>query len=401
MPYELTFSEWDTQPGSKDAYFKVTVGGEYYRRVRVVLPWGLETMVGMTLKGQATNLEDPVFQRGFFRYAVRSIEGQLKAGAIEEAENHELHVIEIPDDNETIRLIANLGHGDKTCEYQLSESRDLFCIAAPSNDRTATRTTGRGQTAAPTSRALCKACDLPDTDDMCSHFLHPQVADAGLSTGPQRSLTGGLCDLGRPEFQQMTRCRAGMNVCWTRIVDAESLPEVESVSAQAIEEALDNLDLRWQLAYKQPLLRVGSLEGVSVLALPCGSRDEFDRHMNSFADLLKHFDIPDDMFPEGSKLPDGDQTLVRLGLLLKPMLGEEDAEQLGSAIRVLQQLAQIRAGAAHTGKAASQRVIAAESLGIPLDGRWDEAWERVRASASRALRDIGAAVRRAGERRKP
>ena len=121
--------------------------------------------------------------------------------------------------------------------------------------------------------------------------------------------------------------------------------------------------------------------------------------MNSFADIVKRLDIPDALFPEGSKLPDGDQTLLRLSVLLKPMLGEEDADQFGSAIKVLQQLAQIRAGAAHPGQAGSKRVIAAESLGIPLDGHWDPAWDRVRAVASRALRDVGAAVRRAGEGR--
>src|SRR6476619_7625183 len=99
MPYELTFSEWGSQPGSKEAYFQIDVGGNYYRRVCVVLTWDVETVIGMTLKGQATSLDDPDFQRGFFRYAVRSIEGLLKAAAIEPVENSELFILKVPDDN--------------------------------------------------------------------------------------------------------------------------------------------------------------------------------------------------------------------------------------------------------------------------------------------------------------
>jgi len=58
-----------------------------------------------------------------------------------------------------------------------------------------------------------------------------------------------MCDLDREEFAQMTACRAGMNGCWQRIVEEDSPGAIEPVSVQAIEETLDNLDLRWQLVF--------------------------------------------------------------------------------------------------------------------------------------------------------
>ena len=62
MPYELTFSEWGKSPGTREAYFDVRVDGQYYRRIAVLVPWALETMVGTTLgiKGEASS--DPEFQ---------------------------------------------------------------------------------------------------------------------------------------------------------------------------------------------------------------------------------------------------------------------------------------------------------------------------------------------------
>ena len=63
---------------------------------------------------------------------------------------------------------------EKTCTYQIRQGRDLLCSVASASDPTRREQTGL-QTVAPTSRALCRTCKLPDTDYICSHLMHPEV----------------------------------------------------------------------------------------------------------------------------------------------------------------------------------------------------------------------------------
>lgn len=265
------------------------------------------------------------------------------------------------------------------------------------------RLTTTGRRAAPTSRPLCAACSLPDTDYICSHFLHPQVLGVRADRGPmgiiRRDVTDGLCDLNRGEFAQKRKCHAGGNSCWERIVDVETAPAVDSVPPQAIEQALDDLDVRWRLAFgNRRVLRLPGAADVSVLALPCGSRDEFERRLSSLADIMKRLDIPDELFPSGTELPEPTHTHRLLELLFESRLADEDhLGQLTEAVSTLRGINQLRVGGQHGGDAQKTRAQVADKLGVPLDGAWGEAWERVRALAARALRDVGTAARRVAD----
>jgi hypothetical protein len=395
MRYEVSLAEWPaTEPGSKAAVFEVLVAGQQYRRVVVVFPYAVEVL-GLRVLG-ADKFSSSSLQRGLLRYAVRRVEDALSAGAIQADESGKAHVMETPADDESIRLIADLGRGDKTCSYQETEGPDLFCTAAGPKDETAVMVLNNGRWVAPTSRPLCAACDLPDTDYICSHFLHPLVIGLRTLGGPSsiksRQVADGLCDLDQPEFAQHRECHVGGNHCWQRIVDVETVPSIEQVPAQAIEQALDDLEVRWRLAFSRSIVRLPAAEDVSVLALPSGSRDEFDRRLSSFANILKRLDIPDDLFAERDELPKKDVTLHRFERLFAERLAEDDLEPLLRATHVLRRINELRAGTQHSNQ--QDRLRAAEELGVNLDGRWAEAWERVRALAARALRDVGAAARR-------
>ncbi len=78
----------------------------------------------------------------------------------------------------------------------------------------------------PTSRALCRACDLPHTDLLCSHFVH--VGIKGLRNSVEaykRDFVEALCDRGEQERlnSAWVQCVAGGNPCWQRRVEIEDL----------------------------------------------------------------------------------------------------------------------------------------------------------------------------------
>jgi hypothetical protein len=347
-------------------------------------------------------LDSPEFQRGIYRLAARLIEDALQAGAIDPAQNSELYIIKLTEDDETVGLLTELARGDKVCSYQQVDSGNLFCTAAVAADETALPIVlDNGRRVAPTSRPLCAACKLPDTDYLCSHFLHPQVLGTKVYGGPgasiSRDLVDGLCDLNQPEFANMQDCHAGGNACWERVVDVETAPVVEAVPPQAVEQALDDLDVRWRLAFGKDrhVVRLPGAADVSVLSLPSGSRDEFERRLSVLADIMKRLDIPDDMFTEGTELPEVTHTHARLEILFEQQLADPDeVAQVKQAVSTLRSINQLRVGGQHGGEAQKRRALAADALGIPLDGRWGEAWERIRALTAYALRDIGTAAQR-------
>jgi len=136
-----------------------------------------------------------------------------------------------------------------------------------------------------------------------------------------------------------------------------------------------------------------SVREISSLALPCSTRDEFERRLSSLADIIKLLDIPDELLPAADKLPAKSQTLVRLELLFTSRLADEDRVEVVKAIATLRSINRLRVGGQHSG-AQGDRARAADTLAVSLDGRWGEAWDRVRAVASHALRDIGNGARR-------
>ncbi len=141
---------------------------------------------------------------------------------------------------------------------------------------------------------------------------------------------------------------------------------------------------------------------MSVLALPCGNRDEFERRLSSLADIMKRLDIPDHMFTEGTELPEVAHTHARLDLLFEQKLTDpQELAQLKDSVSTLRSINQLRVGGQHGGEAQQRRARAADALSVPLDGRWGEAWERVRALAAHAIRDIGIAAQRVADQAGP
>lgn len=404
MRYEVTLRAWEREAGHGwSGLFPVEQGGEYYRVVRVVVPdillYPVYTSLGLN---DEIAWEDPALARAVNRYAVRAVEDALTAGLVEPVEGTDMYAIELQSDDETIAAVTTLARGDKVCSYQDSDGRDLYCTAASLSDETATRVTTTGRRAAPTSRPLCAACSLPDTDYICSHFLHPQVLGIRAMGGPSgfvsRDVTDGLCDLNREEFAQHGSCHAGANPCWERLVDVDTTPGVEAVPPQAVEQALDDMNVRWRLAFEgRSVVRLPGAADVSVLALPCSSRDEFERRLSSLADIMKRLDIPNAMFPSGNELPEVTHTHRRLEMLFELTLADDDLEQVKQAVSMMRSINQLRVGGQHGGEAQARRTQAADRLGVPLDGRWGEAWERVRALAAHAIREVGNAARKVAD----
>lgn len=111
-------------------------------------------------------------------------------------------------DTDEVPLLLKLA-GEKECEYQAAEGRDLYCLAPSANDETA-RWVVNGRSAAPTSKPICGACSLPDTGYLCSNFSHaevlgfPRTQDSGI----ERQLIGGMCQAGRSEINsEPGQCR--------------------------------------------------------------------------------------------------------------------------------------------------------------------------------------------------
>ena len=177
---------------------------------------------------------DARLQSVVIRYAIQRIEQGLNAAVFPNPPNNTTDNLFITQDDYPI--LRQLFQG-KTCEYQLKEGRELLCSAASADNASAH--TQRGfQFIAPTTQALCRACTLPDTDYLCSHFSHPKVLglrDRG--TVVTRQLAEGLCNIGRHEVNQYPeQCRAGGHECWERLI--ESAQQALATSSSAPSETI-------------------------------------------------------------------------------------------------------------------------------------------------------------------
>jgi hypothetical protein len=335
---------------------------------------------------------DEAIDRALVRLGVAHVERAVESG---------LYAIEGPDgsrqvefDEEAITLLESLV-GDKTCSYQLHEGRELFCSAAAPNDELALPVLVGHRRISPTSRAVCRGCDLPDTDYLCSHFVHPQVS-GWMTTGPSmgRMLSNYLCDLGRPEINQDPhRCVAGGHECWVRTPQRISAEVLHPVPPAALAEAADFLDLAWRLVFGRPLLRLRSATDIAGLALAAETREDFEARVSDVGDLLKNFDIPDEILPSDITFP-AEQTLKRLAAALKLRLSGDEHERMERAVRILTAVARVRAGTQHSD--ASQGLpVAFERLDLrfPPDS-WHEAWDQVRSKVTATLSDLALLVRR-------
>lgn len=119
------------------------------------------------------------------------------------------------------------------------------------------------------------------------------------SGATRRRVLSVMCDLGRAEaVADLSECRAGGHACWERHVVAEPAA-AEPVSPLGLPEQLDVLDAYWRLSFgkKHHLLDLTTATGAASLALPCGSRAEFESRLSALADILDKLTVDDTLLP--------------------------------------------------------------------------------------------------------
>lgn len=332
--------------------------------------------------------------RAMLRYGVHEIERRIQQGILPQEDAYNAHKVAIGSDD--LPLLVELA-GDKSCEYQAAEGRDLYCLAAAASDNTV-RFVISGRAAAPTSRPLCNACELPDTDYICSSFSHAEVTGIGAASSStiRRTLSGGLCQKGRPEIDERPgECKPSGNRCWERLVD-RSPAHVSTTPPLQLPEAVDHLDMAWRLLFgrDQRLLRSSGMADIAALMLPCGSREDFESRISDLADLLKHLVVNNEQLPEEAQEVPKDHTLERLKRALVARVDGTEADEVEGAIRVLQAANRIRVGQQHP-DAIKQTQGSFEVLGVryPVDD-WDGAWSKIRSAAADAFLRLAHVVRR-------
>ncbi len=266
----------------------------------------------------------------------------------------------------------------------MTQDRDLYCSAAGEVDKTVVGVLGHRRIA-PASRPICRRCDLPDTDSICSHLVHPSVT-ALKPVGPawERFVWEALCERDRAEIAEPGGCRAGGHGCWERIIAAVEASATPVHSALSLPEQFDFLDAVWRGAFKRSLLQLRVAGHVAGLALGCASREEFSARLSDLADVLTSLHVPADLLPMGKAGVRGPLKRVELALEAAG-LDTEAMDRATTAIGILQDLVRLRVGLQH-GDAARELPDLLARLQIPYPPTdWETTWNRVRARANDSL----------------
>jgi hypothetical protein len=337
------------------------------------------------------------FDHAVIRWAVAQVEELARLGRISRVEPHMVRSTEMlkltKSDLELLRSMASL----KTCEYQKQVGRELFCSAASASDKTAVGTAGLRKLAR-TSRPICRDCNLPDTDSICSRLTHPRVVGVegmGIMGVDQRHLVGAYCEIGRQEIKNdPTACRAGGHSCWARVLGPPSeLTPAVPYSPRELPVALDFLDAVWKQAFGRPLLRLRSVEKTAALSLPCSTADEFKSRTGDLNELFKLMEVADELLekPVGKQ-----QTLIRIRTCLEAKIKDAtNLENVYAAIEVLKDINTVRNKITHGG---AELIEALKRLGVgyPIADHGN-AWDIVRSKAADALSLIRSALQTAIE----
>lgn len=394
----VEFDDWVT-PAGADAWSPIPrfrlldERGESLGVVTVFVSRTAEMLLlgqlGLTLEhGQH---HEPV-KRAVFRYTVRWIEQALRQGVLPPEDPDFAFRLDVSSDD--VALLEELA-GEKICEYQAAEGRDLFCLAAASSDATAVWMI-EGRRASPTSRPICGACPVPDTDFLCSNLSHAEVLT--VSTGPSyvKKFTGALCQAGRPEIAHRNLCRPDGNPCWQWHVDLSSAAAITSTPPLQLAEAVDYLDMAWRVTFGAGgrLLRSGGVADISALMLPASSREDFESRLSDLAVLLKRLAVPDEYLSDKDSTVPEDHTIERLRRALLERVQGADTDEVDRATRLLQAANSIRVGQQHP-EAIRKTRESFELMGLtyPIDD-WEAAWTTVRSAAADAILRLAHVVRR-------
>ena len=283
---------------------------------------------------------------------------------------------------------------NKSCDYQQPFGRDLMCTATSPRDQTASQT-WNGRLVAPTSRATCRECDIPESDVLCSSLLHPAVTgDLRASGLTIRRVLSVVCDLGRSEaVSDVSRCQAGGHACWQRHVIAE--PAVaEPVSALGLPEQFDVLDAYWRLSFgkKLRLLDLTTATGTASLALPCGSRADFESRLSALADIIDKLRVDDALLPPMTDEEKKDKvkgSLDALGIALRDKLPARHHASIDKAVQSLRRVRQARNIMQHGVATDGGLTAKLRQIGIhDAPPNWEGAWNTIRAQTADALSAI-------------
>jgi hypothetical protein len=389
VAFRLHFVKWEHRPdrhNMEGPFFRVFAQAEappFQSIHALITPSALYDLQHETgLQGFHSN--DRV-QQAVIRYAIQRIEHGLREGLFPTEPSRD--TTNLPLEEADVLALRQLLQ-DKTCSYQLQEGRDLLCSAARAEDKTVHGKSGF-RFVAPTSRAMCYTCSLPDTDYLCAHFLHPEVhttRDSGARM--VRQLVQGMCDIGRDEVQQPEQCRAGGHGCWEWLIEPRLEQLAIPASPLALPEALDFLDTAWRVAFgkRQALLRLRNTTSIAKLSQVCTTRADFESQLSALADILKAMDIPDALLSETQKI-DKDQTFMRLLDCMQVRLEESDYQEVERAVSTLRTVNEVRVALQHSG-ASRDLPTSLVKLGIPYPPQWRDAWDRIRVATIEALRIV-------------
>jgi hypothetical protein len=294
------------------------------------------------------------------------------------------------DDLEDLYLLLPLV-GSKSCAYQQPIGRDLMCTAAAPSDQTASQT-WNGRLIAPTSRAVCGGCDLPESDVLCSNLLHPSVKGDLRGTGlTMRHVLSAMCDLGREEVvEDISRCRAGGHACWERHVTPEPAA-AQPVSPIGLPEQFDVLDAYWRLRFgsRQHLIDLHTVTGAASLALGCGSRADFESRLSALADIIDRLVVDDALLPtmtEQEKKEKIKGSLDKLQVALLHQLPAHHHAGIERAILTLRKLRQARNAIQHGTARDGGLTARLREAGIhDAPPNWAGAWDILRVQVSNAV----------------
>jgi hypothetical protein len=294
------------------------------------------------------------------------------------------------EDLDDLYLLLPLA-GTKICDYQQPFGRDLMCTATAPSDKTAVQT-WNGRLVAPTSRAVCSGCALPESDILCSNLLHPSVNGMLFAGGQtRRDLLSAMCDLGRNELNDdVSRCRAAGHACWERHVIAEPA-SAQPVSPLGLPEQFDVLDAYWRLRFgsRQHLIDLHTVTGPASLALGCSSRADFESRLSALADIVDRLVVDDALLPamtEDERKAQIKGSLDKLKVALLHQLPAEHSAGIERAVRTLRKVRQARNAIQHGTARDGGLTARLRELGIhDAPPNWEGAWDAIRVQVSDAL----------------
>lgn len=326
--------------------------------------------------------------QALFALSLRQIEALAIDGLVPEAYTDQPLSVTLAEEHLPALLSAIF---KKECRYQVGEpDADLFCAAAGHADETVVGTSGLHRLA-PTSKAICRACGVPDAASACSHLSHAEVLGMRTMGGWSRTFAGALCELGRPEVDAAPgRCRPEGHTCWERSVQVtHSAPRV-SLSPLAVAEAVDFLDSVWRAQFGDRLVKNPATTHVAGLSMPVHDRDDFKARLSDLAGVVESFTIPDDLL--AGDLP----AEYRKGSInrLQGALDHASVAYSDNTLRRLRSVIALRAAMQHPGKAAKELPSLFEGLGLTYPPpSWERAWSVVQSEVVEAISEFRNGVR--------